>query len=158
VLLDIARNKNVEALDPGYEITVADIEATLKAEKVGIEAGDSVLFRTGYGRYYNADREKYMGLRPGPGKEAAQWLADRKIFLAGADQLSFEVYPHIHPAFPAHRILIAEHGIYIVENMNLEELSAALAAKRNYEFVLVLNPLRLKGATGSPLNAFALVP
>jgi kynurenine formamidase len=158
VLLDIARYKAVEALEPGYEITVADIEATMKAQKVSIGAGDSVLFRTGYGRYYNTGRDKYMGLRPGPGQQAAQWLADRKIFLAGADSLSFEVYPHIHPSFPAHRILVSENGIYIVENLNLEELASVLAAKKHYEFVLVLNPLRIKGATGSPLNAFAIVP
>jgi kynurenine formamidase len=158
VLLDVARCKGVEALDPGYEITVADIEATLKLQKVKIGAGDSVLIRTGYGLYYNANREKYMGLRPGPGKEVAQWLADKHIFLAGDDTLSFEFYPHIHPSFPAHQILIAEHGIYIVENLNLEELATTLAARKKYDFVLVLNPLRIKGATGSPLNAFALLP
>jgi kynurenine formamidase len=157
VLLDVARYKNVDALPPGEEITASDLEATARAQGVEVRAGDSVLIRTGWGRYFETDRAKYMGLRPGPGESAAKWLAEKKVFLAGDDQLTFEVYPQKGTIFPAHRILIADNGIYIVENFNLEELSQVLAARKNYEFVLVLNPLRLRGMTGSPLNAFAII-
>lgn len=157
VLLDVARHKNVEMLAPGEEITAADLEATAKAQKVEIRAGDSVLIRTGWGKVFG-DKAKYMGLRPGPGESAAQWLAGKKIFLTGADQLTYEVYPEKGTVFPAHRILIADSGIYIVENMNLEELGGALAARKDWAFALVLNPIRLKGMTGSPLNAFAVLP
>jgi kynurenine formamidase len=156
VLLDVARFKNLEALPPGYEITGADLEATAKAQNVEVRAGDSVLIRTGYGRFFG-DKAKYMGLRPGPGEDGAKWLAGKKVFLAGADQLTFEVYPEKGTIFPAHRILIADNGIYIVENLNLEELGEALAARGNYAFPLVLNPLRLRGMTGAPLNAFAIL-
>ncbi len=157
VLLDVARYKKVDALPPGQEITGADLEATAKAQGVEVRAGDSVLIRTGWGQFFG-DKAKYMGLRPGPGESAAQWLAARKVFLSGADQLTYEVYPEKGTVFPAHRILIADSGIYIVENMNLEELGETLAARKNHEFVLVLNPLRLRGMTASPLNAFAVVP
>lgn len=157
VLLDVARYKNVDALGAGVEITAADLEATAKAQGVEVRAGDSVLIRTGWGKFFG-DKGKYMGLRPGPGESAAKWLAERKVFLSGDDQLTYEVYPEKGTIFPAHRILIADSGIYIVENMNLEELSETLAARKNYEFALVLNPLRLRGMTGSPLNAFAIVP
>lgn len=158
VLLDVARFKGVEALEPGLEITAQDLEATAKAQGVEVRAGDSVLIRTGFGRYFDADRAKYMGPRPGPGESAARWLAAKRVFLTGCDQLTYEVFPAQGTSFPAHRILIADHGIYIVENLNLEELSRALAERGVYEFVLVLNPPRLKGATGAPLNAFALIP
>jgi kynurenine formamidase len=157
VLLDVARHKKVDALAPGEEITGADLEATAKAQGVEVRAGDSLLIRTGWGKFFG-DKGKYMGLRPGPGESAAKWLAERKVFLTGDDQLTYEVYPEKGTVFPAHRILIADSGIYIVENMNLEELGETLAARRNHEFVLVLNPLRLRGMTGSPLNAFAIVP
>ncbi|HWQ39319.1 MAG TPA: cyclase family protein [Burkholderiales bacterium] len=158
VLLDVARFKNVEALAAGEEITAADLEATAKAQGAQIRAGDSVLIRTGYGRFFDTDKAKYMGPRPGPGESAANWLASKKIFLTGADQLSYEVYPEKGTVFPAHRILIADNGIYIVENMNLEELSQVLAARKNWEFALVLNPPRLRGMTGAPVNAFAIIP
>jgi kynurenine formamidase len=158
VLLDVARYKKVDTLGPGEEITAADLEATAKAQGVQIRAGDSVLIRTGYGKFFETDKAKYMGLRPGPGESAANWLASKKVFLTGADQLTYEVYPEKGTIFPAHRILIADNGIYIVENMNLEELAQALAARRNYEFALVLNPPRLRGMTGAAVNAFALIP
>ncbi|HTT37615.1 MAG TPA: cyclase family protein [Burkholderiales bacterium] len=158
VLLDVARFKNVDALPPGEEITAADLEATARAQGVEVRAGDSVLIRTGYGRYFDTDKAKYMGYRPGPGESAANWLAQKKVFLTGDDQLTYEVYPQKGTVFPAHRILIADNGIYIVENFNLEELAQVLAARKNYDFVLVVNPLRLRGMTGSPLNAFALIP
>ena len=158
VLLDVARFKNVEALAPGQEITAADLEATAKAQGVEIQAGDSVLIRTGYGKFFEADRAKYSGLRPGPGEGAARWLASRKIFLVGDDQMSFEVVPEKGTIFPCHRILIADNGIYIVENLNLEELGKALADSKVYEFALVLNPPRIRGATGAAANAFAIIP
>lgn len=158
VLLDVARYKKVDALAPGEEITAADLEATARAQGVQVRAGDSVLIRTGYGRFFETDKAKYMGLRPGPGEGAANWLVSKKVFLSGADQLTYEVYPEKGTIFPAHRILIADNGIYIVENMNLEELSQVLAARKNYEFALVLNPPRLRGMTGAPVNAFAIIP
>jgi kynurenine formamidase len=158
VLLDVARFKKVDALVAGQEITGEDLEATAKAEGVEINPGDSVIIRTGYGKYFEADRAKYSGPRPGPGESAARWLAGKKIFLAGDDQMSFEVVPDKGTVFPCHRILIADNGIYIVENLNLEELSRALADQKVYEFVLVLNPPRLRGATGAAANAFAILP
>jgi kynurenine formamidase len=158
VLLDVARFKNVEALVPGQEISAQDLEGTAKAEGVEIQPGDSVLIRTGYGKFFEADRAKYSGFRPGPGEEAARWLVRKRVFLAGDDQMSFEVVPEKGTIFPCHRILIADNGIYIVENLNLEELARALAESRVYEFALILNPPRIKGATGAAANAFAIIP
>lgn len=158
VLLDVARFKNVDALDAGQEITAEDLQATAKAEGVEIQAGDSVLIRTGFGKYFESDRAKYSGFRPGPGEGAARWLASKKIFLTGDDQMSYEVVPQKGTVFPCHRILIADSGIYLVENLNLEELSKALAEAKVYEFALVINPPRLRGATGAPVNAFAIIP
>jgi kynurenine formamidase len=158
VLLDVARFKSVDTLAPGQEITAQDLEATAKAEGVDIQPGDSVLIRTGYGKFFEADRAKYAGFRPGPGEAAARWLASRKIFLAGDDQMSFEVVPEKGTIFPCHRILIADYGIYIVENLNLEELARTLAESKVYEFALILNPPRIRGATGAAANAFAIIP
>ncbi len=157
VLLDVAKFKGMDMLPPGYEITGADLEATAKAQGVEVRAGDSVLIRTGFGKLFG-DKAKYMGLRPGPGESACSWLASKKVFLSGDDQLTFEVYPEKGTIFPCHRILIADSGIYIVENMNLEELAPVLAARKSYEFAVVINPPRLRGMTGAAINAFALVP
>ena len=80
------------------------------------------------------------------------------MFLTGADQLTYEVYPEKGTVFPAHRILIADNGIYIVENMNLEELGQSSGrAERTGPLHWCSIRIRLKGMTGSPLNAFAVL-
>lgn len=158
VLLDVARFKGVASLPAGYKITAEDLLATEKKQGVKIKVGDSVLIRTGYGQYFENDKARYMGYRPGPDASAARWLAKKGIFLTGADQLTYEVYPKEGTNFPAHRILLAENGIYIVENLNLEKLGETLAQRNTYEFVLILNPPRIRGATGMIINAFAIIP
>jgi kynurenine formamidase len=81
--------------------------------------------------------------------------------IVGSDTLTFEKLPPIAGTpgqpdfriFPVHQRLIAGAGVFIIENLNLEELSRL----RAYEFVAVIPPLKIKGGTGSALRAFALV-
>jgi kynurenine formamidase len=77
----------------------------------------------------------------------------------GSDTLTFERRPPIvttpvFQVFPVHMLVIADHGIHIIENFFLEELSAAQV----YEFLLVVPPIKVRGGTGSALRSFALVP
>src|SRR5438477_321294 len=79
--------------------------------------------------------------------------------VVGDDTLTFEQRPPIvtsptFQVFPVHMRVIADSGIFIIENLNLEELAQAKA----YEFAVVVPPLRILGGTGSALRAFALVP
>jgi len=53
-----------------------------------------------------------------------------------------------------HMFVIADNGVNIIENYFLEELSQ----DQQYEFVLVVPPLKIRGGTGSALRSFALVP
>jgi kynurenine formamidase len=55
---------------------------------------------------------------------------------------------------PGHLILLARCGIYIIENLNLEEL----AASGRHRFDFVCTPLKFVGATGSPVRPLAIVP
>jgi kynurenine formamidase len=56
--------------------------------------------------------------------------------------------------FPVHMRVIADSGVYIIENLDLEELARAKA----YEFAAVVPPLRIAGGTGSAVRVFAIVP
>ena len=60
----------------------------------------------------------------------------------------------VFQVFPVHMLLIADNGINIIENFFLEEIAAA----KEYEFLLVVAPLKIRGGTGSALRSFALVP
>lgn len=62
--------------------------------------------------------------------------------------------PYAFALNATHMLLIADHGVYLVENANLEELGAAGVNL----FALVVPPLRIRGASGSPLRMLALTP
>ncbi len=160
VLLDVARWKNGDAkpLAPGYEITAKDLDETARRFKVRIHRGDTVFIRTGWGPYFKSDTALYSGVAsPGPGVEAAEWLIKQGARIVGNDTLTFEKRPPVvlqpkFQVFPVHMRLIADSGIYIIENLNLE----ALAEARAYQFAAVIPPLKVKGGTGSALRAFAI--
>lgn len=149
VLLDVGE------CDPAYEVTPDDLDAAAQGLEIG--QGDVVLIRTGWGRRWD-DRDAYIGREsgvPGPGEEGAKWLAARRIRAVGADTIAFEHLPAGagHALLPAHRVLLVEHGVHIIETLALEELAAAGIR----EFVFVLSPLKLVGGTGSPVRPIALV-
>jgi kynurenine formamidase len=160
ILLDVARvvaNGGADPLPPGFEITGKHLEDTARAHGVRLARGDSVLIRTGWGQYFAKDNARYLGEKsPGPGVDAGRWLAAQGVRLTGADTATYEVRPAVSgkELFPVHMLMIADHGIYLVENANLEDLGAA----RVHLFLLVVPPLRLRGASGSPLRMLALTP
>lgn len=156
VLLDIPRILGVDRCEGGYEITVADLEKACRAQNVDIDPGDVVLVRSGWAQLFD-EGQPYVGGPSGvPGVSAAgaQWLADKQVHAAGADTIAFErLAPgggHAH--LPAHRILLVESGIYVIEALDLE----VLASKGWYEFSFVLVPLNIFGATGSPVRPLAV--
>src|SRR5881398_915616 len=160
VLLDVARHVasgRPDPLPPGFEITARHLDDTLKAQGVDVQRGDSLLIRTGWGQYFGTDNAKYLGEQsPGPGQDAARWIIGRGVRLAGDDTATFEKRPAAYgkELFSVHMMLLADNGIYIVENANLEPLSAA----RAHVVCLIVAPLRIQGASGSPLRVIALAP
>jgi len=148
VLLDIAGHLGVDALPPDFEITPAHLQAAARAS---IRPGDVVLLRTGWARYWN-DAARFISEvhGPGPALPAAQWLSSRGIFAAGSDTVAFEKVPD--PDLPVHVHLLVERGIHIIECLNLEALAQSGVA----EFLFVALPLKLRGATASPIRPVAI--
>jgi kynurenine formamidase len=157
VLLDVPAALGVDACLPAYEITPEDLDRTVEQQETAVRSGEVILVRTGWGRRWG-DREAYVGHAsgvPGPGEAAARWLADHRPRAVGADSIAFE---HLapgagHALLPAHRVLLVEAGVHIIETLNLEGLSAAGV----HEFLFVLAPLCIVGATGSPVRPLAIV-
>jgi kynurenine formamidase len=113
-----------------------------------------VLIRTGHSKLWKVDNETYNSGEPGIGMEAGQWLADQKIVMVGSDNWGVEAVPSGNPdqVFPVHQLMLTRNGIYLMENLVLDEL----ATEGVYEFAFVFAPLPLKGATGSPGNPIAV--
>ncbi len=154
VLVDIAGLKGVEMLEAGHEISVADIEAALAREHVTLAAGDAVLFHTGWGRFWGTDNAKYVTRSPGIGIAAAEWLAKKDVLLFGADTGPVEINPNPDSQIdlPVHQIALVVNGIFLLENLKLDQLAAAQA----YEFAFVVQPLKIKGGTGSTVAPIAI--
>jgi kynurenine formamidase len=157
VLLDIPAMLGVAACEPGYEVTAADLAAAAERQGTLPSSDEAVLVRTGWGQRWT-DRDAYIGRDsgvPGPGEEGAKWLASHAPRVVGADTIAFErLAPGAgHALLPAHRVLLVEYGIHIVETLALEGLAAAGV----HEFTFVLSALPIVGATGSPVRPLALV-
>jgi kynurenine formamidase len=153
LLIDVAGQKG-RPLPVGHVITADDLQKSLRDAKLTLRPGDAVLIHTGHGQLWMKDNKTYGEGEPGIGLEAARWLAEQKISLVGSDNWAIEVVPSedAERPFDVHPLLLARHGIYLLENLDLQ----SLADDKTYEFAFVFSPLRLKGATGSPGNPIAI--
>lgn len=162
ILLDVATmvQGNSSPLPADFEITAAHLQQAAKRQRVQLKKGDTVFIRTGWGPFFKSNPSFYAGaFSPGPQLDAAEYLINQGARVVGDDTLTFEKRPPVvlqpkFQVFPVHMRLIADKGIYIIENLNLEELAAAKA----YEFAVVVPPLKVQGGTGSAVRIFALVP
>lgn len=156
VLIDLPAYKNVQRLEGGYEVTLADVRGALARQGIAessIAPGDAVLFRYGWAQLWSTPAQYNGGRLPGIGVEVARWLVERKVTVTGGDTSTNEVSPNPSgQTIPVHQELMMKNGIFNIENMVFEEL----AADRAYEFLFIATPIRFKGATGSPLRPLAI--
>ncbi|MCX4695385.1 cyclase family protein [Streptomyces sp. NBC_01408] len=159
VLLDLPAVLGVDWLEPGRAVHVRDVMAAEKALDVSIGDGDAVLLRTGRFR-----RRRELGpwntaaASAGWHVDAMPLLAERAIALLGGDGDS-DVRPSpvegLHS--PVHTLAITAMGVPLLDNLDLEALSAACAGAGRYAFMLVVTPLNVPGGTGSPVNPVAVL-
>ena len=154
VLVDVAAAKGVDMLDAGYEITPADLRDAIAKQGITLKRGDAVLIHTGWGRLWGVDNARYNASGPGIGVAAAEWLAKQEPVLLGSDNVPVEVLPNPDKSIslPVHQIALVVNGIFLLENLKLDEL----AAKKVYEFAFVVQPLKIKGGTGSTVAPIAI--
>ena len=158
VLLDVAALKG-RWLGSGEGVMPEDLEAAEKAQNVRVEPGDILLIRTGY---YARRLAEVPGHPLKDGSPAAHvvcmpWFRERDIAMLGTDTHN-DVSPATHPGLGnvVHIVALVSMGLWLIDNANLEDLAQACAARRRWEFMLTIAPLRLQGVTGSPVNPIAL--
>lgn len=154
VLIDVAALRGVEMLGDQYEITARDLEDALDRQKLTLQAGDAVIIHTGFGRLWGTDNVRYYRTQPGLGIGAAEWLVRQNPMIVASDTCCVEVNPNPEPnlSSPVHQILLVANGIYLIESLKLDEL----VQKRIHEFAFIVQPLKLRGATGSTVAPIAV--
>jgi kynurenine formamidase len=153
VVLDMTVHFGVDIVPGGTTITVADIEATLARQGVQIEAGDVVLFNTGWLELIGKDDKQFLEVEPGIDIEAAKWLAERDIVAFGGDTWASEVYPNpTGEEFPVNQFMLAQRGIYNLELID----TRALLRDGVFEFLFVLGQPLYVGSTQVNINPVAI--
>ena len=157
ILMDIARLKGVDYLEPGTRIYPEDLDAWEKKAKVKVGPGDVVLVRTG-----RWPRREAKG--PWPISEGlaglyitcAKWLHQRDVAILGGDGAQ-DVRPSGIDGIdqPIHTLVLVAMGMPIFDNCDLELISKEAAKRQRWEFLLTASPAAVPGATGSVLNPIA---
>lgn len=129
----------------GGAVTRSDI-ASHERKNGTLPRDCTVVFCTGWQKNRLHSRD-YFTRNPGLSRDAARYLASRKANLVGIDSPSIDAGGD--DKFPAHRLL-SKNDVLIVENL------AGLEAIRRAEFTLWVMPLKLRGASGSPVRAVGI--
>ncbi|MGV9454573.1 cyclase family protein [Streptomyces sp. NPDC003635] len=159
VLLDIPRLRGVPWLEPGDHVTLADLRAAEITQGVRVGPGDLLFVRVGHrlrrtelGPWHSA--EARAGLHPG----AVEFLAEREVAVLGGDGNN-DTAPSAVPdvAFPVHVLAIHALGIHLMDYLQFDDLVPHCVRAGRWSFLCVVGPLRLAGATGSPVNPIAIL-
>jgi kynurenine formamidase len=170
VLADVARyydraGKSIN-FTKAESIPLDDVQATLEDEGVALRAGDILLIRIGWTKFYlsasaqvKAELAKETVVPGIEGSErTARWLWDRHLAAVASDSPALEALPK--PAGQEmeflHFHMLAFFGMPIGEMWNLEALAEDCAADGRYDFFLTSAPLNIPGGVGSPPNALAI--
>ncbi|OGO71279.1 MAG: cyclase [Chloroflexi bacterium RBG_19FT_COMBO_56_12] len=161
VLIDMPRLRGVKWLEPGEAVTRAEIEAAEAAQGVRLGEGDIMVFRTGHHRRrleLGAWDVGYTGEgRAGLDPYSLSLLHERQVavFLPDGDG---EVVPASVEGiqYPIHPLQVTAMGMVVADSLQFEELTQVCEEEGRWEFMVVLAPLRLPKATGSPFNPIAI--
>ena len=156
VCLDLSGLDGGPFLESGRAIGPDDLARAADSAGVAFQAGDVACLHTGWGRHYVTDNTRYCSGEPGIDEAAARWLTSRDVVAIGADSMAVEVLPNPqHPKLmmPVHQHCLAESGVYLIENLFMDEL----VRDGVHEFCFILLPVPFKGATGSPAQPIAMI-
>ena len=158
VLIDLPIFFGVDYVEAGTAITIEDIKKWEEKNNIKIGKGDILLLRTG--RWEQLRQKGYWEITKkitGFHYSVASFLKERDVAVIGCDGVS-DVYPSgIESKKDAlHELVLVDLGMPIFDNMDLDELSAHLDELGRKTFMFVANPLKIKGATGAPINPVAI--
>jgi kynurenine formamidase len=163
VLVDIARFRGKSRLGRGEAFTLADLHAAAESQGTEIEPHDILLVRTGWLETFYEDRAAFYEepfLEPGMLYEpkVADWFHEMEIVAYGTDTVGNELtaQPESGVISALHASLMRNLGIAFLEILRLDELASDCASDGQWTFMFAAAPLKIVGATGSPVNPMAI--
>jgi hypothetical protein len=166
VMIDLNRDRDERRTVVGYDALMRIIER----DKVEVETGDMVCLHTGYAdllsrNYGRVDHElahNRCAVLNGRDGRLLQWITDTGLSALIADNFAVESFPAVEhvgccAAAPLHEHCLFKLGVHLGELWHLTPLANWLREAGRYRFMLTAPPLRLPGATGSPVTPIATV-
>jgi kynurenine formamidase len=158
VLMDIARLRGVDYLEPGTPIYAEDLEAWERQTGITVGPGDVIFVRAGrWAR--RAEEGPWATGRTAAGLHASAvpWLHERGVAMLGSDYTSDVLPSQVEGVGqPVHLLTLVAMGMPLFDNLDLEAVAEAAAAQGRWEFMFVAAPLAVPGGTGAPLNPLAI--
>ncbi|HUE63729.1 MAG TPA: cyclase family protein [Rhizomicrobium sp.] len=156
VLMDMARYKGVDWLEPGTPIYPEDLEGWEKKAGVKVQSGDVMIVRTG--RWARRDAlgpwpvQKLAGLH----MSCAPWMHARDVAILGGDDAQDVLPSQVEGVSqPIHALCIVAMGMPIFDNLDLELVGREAEKRKRWDFLVTASPAAVPGATGSVLNPIA---
>jgi kynurenine formamidase len=176
--VDVAGHRAVEGrpIDhaQGEPLELAQIEDAIQAQGTPLRPGDILMIRTGWCEWFlGLDRAAKLAARDArestgiaQSREFVEWVWDQRLALVAADNFAVECLPP-RPDSPflesapndrgmMHQELLAKLGVPLGELWRLDALAEHMRARGMWDAMVVVKPLNVVGATGSPANATAI--
>lgn len=162
VLIDIPRFRGTDSITLDSPVRGWEIEAAAEKQGTPLRQGDAVIVFSGRNAFFKANPQSVPGMPPTAGLHAD---CIPVLHRAGAALLGWDLLdasPSGYPIFegapggPVHVLAIVYMGLPLMDNALLEPLAEACAEEGRWEFMFTLNPLHIRGGTGSPANPIAI--
>ena len=158
VLYDIPGLRNESHVTADSPVQGWELEDFARKHNIQPRAGDAAIVNCGRNNYFksNPDAPNVLGKKPGLHPSILEFLYQYEIALLGSD---FDEAPnHGYPTpYPIHSITNPYMGMPTLWNMDLEKLVETCIEYKSWEFLIIIAPLIVTGATGSVLNPIAII-
>jgi kynurenine formamidase len=158
VLMDMARYKGVEWLEPGTAIYPEDLEGWEKRAGVKVQPGDMMIVRTGrWGRRAKLGPWPLSDGLAGLHMDCMKWVHQRDVSVLGSDG-DQDVKPSLVTGIgsPVLTLSLVAMGMPVICEMDLELVGQEAEKRKRWEFLVNAVPAAIPGGTGSLINPIAI--
>ena len=157
VLLDVPKHRGEPFVTQDKPVHGWELEDIAKEQGVTMEPGDALVVYSGRDMWNEAGNPLWgsdRDLRPGLHASCLPFIKESDCCVLVWDMMDHTPNGYDVP-WSVHGAIFA-YGIGLLDNALLQPLAETCAQLGRYEFMLTINPLRVVGGTGSPVNPVAL--
>ena len=157
VLLDVPKHRGEPYVTQESPVHGSELEDIAREQGVSMEPGDALVVYSGREKWNEAGNPLWgsdRDLRPGLHASCLRFIKESDCCVLVWDMMDHTPNGYDVP-WSVHGAIFA-YGIGLLDNALLEPLAETCAQEGSYEFMLTINPLRVVGGTGSPVNPVAL--